>query len=69
MPSTDRRAEALHIVGLSAFAVTQPTFEVLRRHGTFFTAHGSSAADILLLVALVVMAYTAGVDRRRTIDR
>lgn len=50
----ERRSEALHIVGLSALAFAQPTFDILSRNGTFFVAHRSTAADILWLVLVLV---------------
>jgi hypothetical protein len=50
-----RKTEALHIVALSGFAVAQPTFDILSRNGTFFVAHRSSATEILVLAAALVI--------------
>ncbi len=46
---------ALHLVALSALALTQPLLDLLGRHGMFFVAHRAEAGDVLLLVLLVAV--------------
>ena len=74
-----RRAESLHVIGLSTLAVAQPVLGVLGRNGQFFVSSRSSSPHILLLVAVLVVgcpfalllveaaAGLAGVRARRAV--
>jgi hypothetical protein len=50
---------ALHVAVLSAFAVSQPLFDLLARHPTFLIAHELDALDLALLAALLGLALPA----------
>jgi arylsulfatase A-like enzyme len=47
---------ALHVAGLWAIAVVQPLLDVLGRAPEFFVAHRAGATDILVLLALLLLA-------------
>ena len=40
---------ALHLAALTAFAVSQPLFDLLRQYPTFLLAHGADRLDAALL--------------------
>jgi hypothetical protein len=47
------KVRLLHVATLTAFALAQPLYDVLRRSGEFFVAHRVDRIDLLLLVAWV----------------
>ena len=55
-PPPPRRHRGLEILALASFAVAQPLFGVLSRETTFFVAHGSRPADLVLFAGLVYLA-------------
>jgi len=50
---------SLHLLGLWAFAVAEPLYEVLGRNREFFVAHRATAVPLLGFVALVSFAVPA----------
>lgn len=56
MKKVSMMQRALHLFGLSGFAIAQPLFYVLMRQVEFLVARGGAAAEVLLLaVGLVVL--------------
>ncbi|KAB0679726.1 sulfatase-like hydrolase/transferase [Aureimonas leprariae] len=51
--------EALHLFGLSAFAVAQPLYAILSRSPEFFVAHRAAGMDVVALAILVSFALPA----------
>jgi hypothetical protein len=47
------KVRLLHVATLTAFALAQPLYDVLRRSGEFFVAHRVDRLDLLLLVVWV----------------
>lgn len=45
----------LHVFVLASFAVAQPLFDLISRHGEFLLAHRSGRGDILLLALLLIV--------------
>ncbi|MCZ7529717.1 MAG: sulfatase-like hydrolase/transferase [Acidimicrobiia bacterium] len=50
---------ALHILGLSAFALAQPVFDLLGNQATFFVAHNTGPAQIVLFTVLLLIVPPA----------
>jgi hypothetical protein len=48
-----------HLAALSAFAVAQPLFSLLKDNPEFFAARGSTASDIILFAVLLVLVPPA----------
>ncbi|MYI74390.1 MAG: hypothetical protein F4057_03465, partial [Acidobacteria bacterium] len=57
--ASERRLQALHIVGLWCLAVAQPIFDVVGRSPEFFIAHDTRPGDLLGLVAVVCLGGPA----------
>ena len=57
--TSDRRLEALHIVGLWCLAVAQPIFDVVWRSPEFFVAHDTRPGDLLALVVCLCLGGPA----------
>ena len=57
--ASDRRLEALHIVGLWCLAVAQPIFDVVGRSPEFFVAHDTRPGDLLALVVCLCLGGPA----------
>ncbi len=53
------RERLLHVGVLCGLAVAQPLFDILGRDATFFVAHHVGPGEVLLFVAVVVLAPTA----------
>jgi hypothetical protein len=51
---------AIHVTGLWAIAVAQPLLDVLGRAPEFFVAHRAGAVEILLLLAVLLLAAPLG---------
>lgn len=61
--------QALHVAALSALAVAQPVFDVVRRDSEFLVAHRVGRPDLLLFVlALVVRVVHVGRGLPRCLD-
>lgn len=46
--------DLLQLVGLSAFAVAQPLFDLLARHAVFLVVHRAQPLDVLLMVVFLI---------------
>jgi hypothetical protein len=57
-PSTVQRA--LQLVALSAFAISQPTFDILGKNAAYFTAHRARPLQLVILVLIVLLAVPLG---------
>lgn len=57
--ASERRLQALHIVGLWCLAVAQPILDVVGRSPEFFIAHGARPADLLALVVVLCLGGPA----------
>ncbi len=51
--------DAIHIFVLFSFAVAQPLFDLLSRKTTFFVAHRSEPADVIILVFILCVLLPA----------
>ena len=57
--ASERRLEALHVVGLWCLAVAQPVFDLVGGSPEFFIAHDARPGDLLVLVALLCLGGPA----------
>ncbi len=57
--ASERRMQALRIVGLWCLAVAQPVFDVVGRSPEFFIAHDARPGDLLTLVVLLCLGGPA----------
>jgi hypothetical protein len=57
--ASERRMQALRIVGLWCLAVAQPVFDVVGRSPEFFIAHDAGPGDLLTLVVLLCLGGPA----------
>ena len=57
--ASERRLQALHVVGLWCLAVAQPIFDVVGRSPEFFIAHDARPGDLLGLVAVLCLGGPA----------
>lgn len=59
VPSSSFRLLVVHAVGLWAFAVAQPLYDVLRRNPEFFIAHRAGLGDLVLFCLVVSVVAPA----------